>query len=159
MFRAILVALLAVAIWPHLAAAQTVNARVVTTCGTVPAGIYVAGAQGPTTVDVNGNICGNTPGGGSGVVGTSPTSFQVTLTASVAALPSHAYVNGVTCSAGTANTATIFVGGSGVNTTVGTGGTGYPLGPGQSIAYAVNNSNLLYIIDTNTSDTLACTGN
>ena len=89
-----------------------------------------------------------------------PVSFGATVTESAAALPSYIVTTGITCTAASGNSASIFFGGSAVNTTFGTGGTGYPVSPGASIAYSVKNSNQVYIISaSSTSDTVNCTGN
>ncbi|MBB4199026.1 hypothetical protein CCR94_08035 [Rhodoblastus sphagnicola] len=80
--------------------------------------------------------------------------FRQTATLSAAALPSQVVVNGVVCTALSANTGTIYVGGVGVTTS-----TGYPLVAGQSISYAATNASAIYMIGTNTTDVLACTGN
>jgi hypothetical protein len=98
-------------------------------------------------------------GGGSGVVGTTPVAFGVTVTASAVQMASHAMVFGPVCTAGISNASVVCLGGSGVNTTIGTGGTGYCLSAGQSISYGINNTNLLYAIGNNTTDTYSCTGN
>lgn len=98
-------------------------------------------------------------GSGGGVVATTPVAFGATVTASAVQLSSHAFVFGPVLTAGISNTSVVCIGGSGVNTTIGVGGTGYCLTAGASISYGINNTNLLYIIGTNTTDTVAVTGN
>ena len=71
---------------------------------------------------------------------------QQTATASAAALPSNALQVGVVMK--------IYVGPSGV-----TAASGYPLTAGEAISYAVSNTNVIYIIGSNTTDVLAFTGN
>ena len=93
-------------------------------------------------------------GGGGGVVGTSPISFQQTLTTSAVALATNTYAVGIVITSLSTNTGTVYVGASGVTTS-----TGYPLVAGQSISYSVSNSNLVYIIGTNGTDKVAVTGN
>ena len=83
----------------------------------------------------------------------SPFSFQQTLTISAVALTSNAASQGVLIKSLSSNTGTVYVGPSTVTTS-----NGYPLAPGESISYPVSNSNLVYIIGTNTSDVVAVTG-
>lgn len=87
------------------------------------------------------------------VTGASPTSFQQVMTLSAAALAAYAYSTGIVLKALLTNTGTIFVGGSGT-----TSGSGYPLTAGESISYAINNTDLIYVIGTNTTDVVAVTG-
>jgi hypothetical protein len=79
---------------------------------------------------------------------------QQTLTTSAAPLPSNALLNGIAITALPASTGTVYVGGSGV-----TAATGYPLGPGQSISFAVANASGIFIVGTNTTDKVAFAGN
>lgn len=81
-------------------------------------------------------------------------SAQQTCTASAAILPTTTYSNGFVITAMTSNTGTAYTGGSGVTTA-----TGYPLLPGQSIAYNAANSNQVYLICDGTTDKIAITGN
>lgn len=113
-----------------------------------------AGGVSPVTEDPSCNLNVNIAAGAGAVVSTSPKSFQQTLAASAAALASNAYTVGIVITALTTNTGTVYVGGPGV-----TASTGYPMVPGQSISYAVSNSNLVYVIGTNTTDQVAVTGN
>ncbi len=96
-----------------------------------------------------------TSGGGGGGATSGPiVSFRQTSTASAVALPSNALTNGIVCTAASTNTGTAYLGGSGETTS-----TGYPLAAGYSISYGVNNSNLVYLIGSDTSKVIACTGN
>jgi hypothetical protein len=85
-------------------------------------------------------------------------SAQQTCTSSAVALPSQAYTNGFIITAQTTNVGVAYIGGSGVTTS-----TGYPLKPGQSIAYNAANSNQAYLIcdsaAATASDKIAITGN
>jgi hypothetical protein len=82
-------------------------------------------------------------------------SNQQTVTTSAAALPTKALVNGIVITAPSTNSATIYVGPSGVTTS-----TGYQLVPGTSISYGVSNLNAIYIISAaSTTDTISFTGN
>ena len=80
-------------------------------------------------------------------------SGQQTATATATALPSHAASNGFVVTSVVGNTATIYVGQTGI-----TASTGYPLAPGQSIAYGVTNLNAIYILGAS-GGTIAFTGN
>jgi hypothetical protein len=81
-------------------------------------------------------------------------SGQKTLSTSASALSSLVLYNGVVLTASSTNTGTVYVGGSTVTTS-----TGYALIPGQSISYAVSNQSSIYVVGTNTTDTLYFTGN
>lgn len=81
------------------------------------------------------------------------TSGQVATTATATALPAFAYTNGIVITASASNTAEVFVGPAGV-----TVGTGYPLQPGQSIAYGVTNGSAIYLVSA-ALQTAAYTGN
>lgn len=76
-----------------------------------------------------------------------PVTGQKAVTATATALGTGAAKNGFVVTSLPTNTATVFVGGATVNTTVGAGGTGYPLAPGQSIALASALSDI-YVIGT-----------
>lgn len=54
----------AILLLPSIAQAQVGNAFVVTSCGTPPS-TYVAGTVRAVLIDLNGNVCSNTGGGGS----------------------------------------------------------------------------------------------
>lgn len=83
---------------------------------------------------------------GQQTVGTS----QVQITAS-----SNALINGMIVKALSTNSAAIYVGKTGVTT-----GTGDVLEPGEARGYAVNNTNLLYIISVaSTTDKVSFSGN
>lgn len=81
-------------------------------------------------------------------------SGQQTATASAVALPAQALVNGVVLKSLSTNTGTVYVGPSGV-----TAATGYPLGPGEAISYAVTDRSAVFIIGSNITDIVAFTGN
>jgi hypothetical protein len=82
-----------------------------------------------------------------------------TTTLSAVALPSQALVNGIVLTANPANTGTIYIGPAGVTTSATPATEGYPLAPGQSISYAVQNLNAIYMIGSNATDVLNFTGN
>lgn len=86
-------------------------------------------------------------------------STGLTCTGSVQQLPAGTFQNGFVVIAGLSNAGTIWIGGSNVNSTAGTGGAGYPLAAGQPISYGTGNSANVYVICTNSGDTLAITGN
>lgn len=77
-----------------------------------------------------------------------------TLSASAAALPSQALVNGLTCYPNSANVGTNYWGGTGLTTS-----NGVPMIAGQPFAVATNNSSAVYILGANTTDTVRCVGN
>jgi len=116
--------------------------------GAIP--VYLA--QGGVSVGSGNPLQVSTAGGG--VVGTSPASFQQTMTTSGVALTSNTYAVGIVIKALSTNTGTVFIGGSGV-----TSSTGYPLLAGEAISYSVNNSNLVYAGSTVSGDKVAVTGN
>jgi len=90
-------------------------------------------------------------------IGSLPTTLfaaQQTVSTTAAALGSNVLTNGVVITADPANAGTVWVGKVGVTTS-----TGYSLAPGQSIAYAISNSNAIYIIGSNLTDKVAYTGN
>lgn len=82
------------------------------------------------------------------------TTIRQTITTSAVQLASDTFTQGVVLTALSTNTGIIYIGGQGVTST-----TGYPLSPGQSISYAVNNTNLLYVVGTVAGDILVITGN
>jgi hypothetical protein len=77
-----------------------------------------------------------------------------TATLSAVALPVAYTSNGVVLKADYANTGTIYIGPAGVTTA-----TGYPLKAGEAISYGIGNLSAIYMIGTNTTDTLHFTGN
>jgi hypothetical protein len=86
---------------------------------------------------------------------TSPVvSFAQTTTTSAVALPNNTLTNGLICTAGKSNSGTVYVGGAGV-----TSSNGYPLAGGQSISFGVANSNQVYIVGSDSSETIVCVGN
>lgn len=104
-------------------------------------------------VDHLGNPIDPATGSGGGTPAT-VYSGQRTLTTTAAALPSQVLSVGIVITAQPANTGTVYVGPTGV-----TSATGYPLVAGQSISYSVSNLSAVFVIGTNTSDTIAFTGN
>jgi hypothetical protein len=90
-------------------------------------------------------------------IGALPTSIysnQLTVSLTAQALASQTFANGVVLSSSANNTGNIYIGPVGV-----TASTGYLLVPGQAISYAVENSNVIYALGTNTTDVLSYTGN
>ncbi len=87
-------------------------------------------------------------------VPTTLNNVPATLSTSAAALPSQALVNGLTCYPSSANTGTNYWGGTGLTTS-----NGVPMLPGKPFAVATNNANVVYILGTNTTDTVRCVGN
>lgn len=83
-----------------------------------------------------------------------PYAGQQATTASAAALPSQALVNGIVVTAMAANSGTVTVGATGV-----TSASGYQLSAGQSISFAVANANSVFIIGQNTTDRIMFAGN
>jgi len=79
---------------------------------------------------------------------------QVTVTTTATALPSHTIVRSITITATASNTGKIYVGASDVTTS-----TGYALAAGNSVTIAVQNTNVIYILGQNTSDTLSWIAN
>jgi hypothetical protein len=69
---------------------------------------------------------------------------QAAVTTSATALPAAALVNGIVVKAAASNTATVWIGGSNVTTSV----NGYPLAPGEAMSFAVANASALYLIST-----------
>ena len=64
------------------------------------------------------------------------------------ALPSGTFKNGVVIKAATNNTQVICVGGAGVTNIVNGTGNGYPLAAGETIAFALPNSNTIFVAGT-----------
>jgi hypothetical protein len=81
-------------------------------------------------------------------------SGQLTLSTSAAALPNHALMQTLTITAGNTNTGKVFIGPSGV-----TSSTGYVLSAGGSVSLTVSNSNVIYVLGANTSDTISWIAN
>ena len=87
-------------------------------------------------------------------------SIGVTCSTSATKLPAAFFANGFVVTASASNSGTVFIGGANVNTTAGTGGTGYPLtATAQSISYGASNSANGYFICSNGTDTFTITGN
>jgi len=81
-------------------------------------------------------------------------SGQQTLSTSAAALPNYALKQTLTITAGSSNTGKVFIGPSGV-----TSSTGYVLSAGGSVSLTVSNSNVIYVLGANTSDTISWIAN
>lgn len=116
-------------------------------------GLFVNPATG-ATFPVSGSV---SVSGAVSTVATNPASIysgQQTCNVTAAALPSQALVNGVVVKALKTNTATAFIGASGVSTS-----NGYPLVAGESISYAVSNLSSVFLICQNATDVVAITGN
>jgi len=105
-------------------------------------------AANPLPTALAGGSAGNPNANPSG-----PFTGQQTVSPSAAALPGQALVNGVAVQALSANTQTVYVGASGV-----TASTGYPLGPGQAISFAVANADSVYVLGQNATDVVAFAG-
>jgi hypothetical protein len=86
-------------------------------------------------------------------------SIGVTCSTSATRLPAAFFANGFVITASSGNSGTVYIGGSNVNTTAGTGGYAYPLAANASISYGASNSANGYFICTNGTDTFAITGN
>lgn len=73
-----------------------------------------------------------------------------TLTAALtaAALNNHPCL-GATIRAGSTNTGTVYIGGTGVTTA-----TGFPLTAGEALSLDVTNTNTVYVVGANTTDTV-----
>lgn len=82
---------------------------------------------------------------------------QKKITASAVQLGSNVLTNGVIFTALSTNAGNIFIGGSGVTTTVDGTGNGYILEPGASVSAAISNTNLYYVIGT-ANDVLSFVG-
>lgn len=93
-------------------------------------------------------------GGGGGGSSSAVKSFVQTTTASAVVLPTNTLANGMVCQSLTGNSGTIYVGPATVTTA-----NGYALIPGQAISWGVANSNQVYIVGTNLTDVISCTGN
>lgn len=70
------------------------------------------------------------------------------------ALPDNFLMNGVVITASPSNTGTVYIGPGTVTTA-----NGYPLAPGQSIAYGVTTTLYIFVVGTNTTDFITYTGN
>jgi hypothetical protein len=68
-------------------------------------------------------------------------------------------LNSITIMANSNNSGKILLGAAGVNNTIGTAGTGFPLAPGQSVIWYGSNVNALYFNGTNTGDGVSYFGN
>ena len=96
--------------------------------------------------------------------GSNPQSIQQTCSTSATKFPSVAlgnFVNGFVVTAASTNSGIVYIGGSNVNTTSGTGGTGYPLSAtgNTSVGYVANNTSNFYFICGNGTDIFWITGN
>ena len=116
-------------ILPSIAQAQVGNAFVVTSCGTPPS-TYVAGTVRAVLIDVNGNVCSNTGGGGSsappyGFTPLTPEQHNLAITTSTAlTVPAGATFAEVCASGNNVNFTTD-------GTTTPTASVGMPLLTGQ----------------------------
>lgn len=98
------------------------------------------------------------PSGPSGATSTPPVTIQQTATASAVQLASNQLTNGVIFYIPSTNTGTICVGKDNTVTTL----TGYCMSTANGIpagSLGVNNTNLIWVIGTNTSDILMILGN
>ena len=105
-------------------------------------------AANPLPTVVAGGSAGNPNGNPA-----APYTGQQTLTATAAALPNQALVNGMVVQALSANTGTVYVGAAGVSHT-----TGYPLNAGQTVSFGVTNADAIYVLGQNTTDVVAFAG-
>lgn len=141
-------------------AANTVNANlkaINTTLGTPmqATGGTVSTTNLPSTADTSTGPAGaNTIRVATATSSGAVVSFRQTATASAVVLPTNTLTNGLVCQSLSTNTGTIYLGPTGVTT-----GTGYALIAGQPISYGIANSNQLFMIGSNTTDVLNCTGN
>jgi hypothetical protein len=83
----------------------------------------------------------------------SPFAFRQTCTASAAALPTNSATQGFRIMSLASNTGIAYIGPNGVTTT-----TGFPLYPGGYYDFKLSNTNLLYIIGSDTTQVVAITG-
>jgi hypothetical protein len=135
----------------------------------VPAAIGQYNATPPTItdgdlhalqLDSSGNLLVNVAvGGGGGGTSTSANLYTGSATLNTTQVQldatSHALSNGIIIKTPSSNAANVYVGLTGVTTT-----TGDVLEPGESRGYAVNNTNLLYIISsTSTTDIVTFSAN
>lgn len=96
----------------------------------------------------------NTLGTVLGPLPAAPVTGQQVLTTAAVALPASVLSNGITVTALSTNTGTVYVGAAGV-----TAATGYPLSAGQSFSFAVANASGISILGTNATDRVAFAGN
>lgn len=99
-----------------------------------------------------------TEGGGGGSGGTNGNLYVGQQTSNTSAVQltasSEALSNGVIVQALSTNTASVFIGGSGVTTA-----TGFELQPGQATSVAISNLDLLYVIGSDNTDKVTWIGN
>lgn len=95
----------------------------------------------------------DTTGGGGGSLPSTFSNNQVSVGTSQAQLPSNALTVGVIVQALSTNTASIFIGTTGVTTS-----TGFELQPGQATSVAVSNTNVIYAISGSASQGLCFVG-
>lgn len=135
---------------PLPAVAQT--AQPVTICKQIT---YTAnGVPMPLTQTPNGLLCVQ---GSGDATATPPVTIQQTLTASAVQLAANPLTNGAIVEIPSTDTGTVCVGAVGVTTS-----TGYCMSVASGItagSLGVNNTNLIYVIGTNTSDKLFVLGN
>ena len=116
--------------------------------------IAVTGTFYQATQPVSGTVSVST-GGTSIVAGQA----KLTAAGTAQALPANPLTSGITITANINNTGIITVGAAGVNNIVNGTGNGIRLSPGQSYAYSVSNSNVVYFNGTVTGDTIDFGGN
>jgi hypothetical protein len=87
-------------------------------------------------------------------VANAPFAFQQAVTETAEPLTANASTAGFSVVALPGNTATVYVGPSGVTTA-----NGYPLSAGQSVRFAVANTDLIYVVSGSTGQSVAVTGN
>lgn len=127
---------------------QTVNHREViaglSTITSTPE--YLRSTNGFLDVNVEATIAAPT-------LATTLVNGQQTVTTSAVALPSGALTQGVVLGSLSTNTASIFVGATGVTTS-----TGYELQPGASVGMAVDNTNKIFVRCASTSPVVTWVG-
>lgn len=79
---------------------------------------------------------------------------QVSTTSAAVLTANNAATGAISFHANKANTGTIYIGSAGITST-----TGYPLAAGDTVTLYVANTNLVYMLGTNTSDVLSFIGN
>lgn len=147
-----LLASLVLLVGPRVALADVpVQATVLSACGTMN---YPVGQVRTLTQTQTALLC-LAPNGGS--TATAPVSLQQTTTASAVQLGANPLTNGAIFEIPSTDTGTVCVGTVGVTTS-----TGYCMSVASGItagSLGVNNTNLIYVIGTNTSDKLFVLGN
>jgi hypothetical protein len=103
----------------------------------------------PLNIDASGNLNVTSTGGGGGTTSATINIGQTTsaVTATQLSSSSIAMTNGVVIQALSTNTASIYIGNSGVTTA-----NGFELTAGSSLTISPSNINLVYVIGTNATD-------